>query len=197
MKNNFIDIKDEALHRFILPLIVWIEECQNVLDNHQCWNFNIPVKNQYLQTFLASHMFEMIGKIYIAINELENHNQESDMPTIVNLLKDKMKENGHELDVLYSNKMREYFWIEKIEHVKSEIVKFGNDDIQFDANYYKIDFIWITINICHTENARYGIFAKKSPEIFWSCQSDVNLKLGMMVSQLREFSNKNMSNELN
>jgi hypothetical protein len=51
----------------------------------------------------------MIGKIYIVIHELENNDQESDINTLINVLKDKMKENGHALDSLYSNDIREYF----------------------------------------------------------------------------------------
>jgi hypothetical protein len=109
---------------------------------------------------------------------------------LINVLKDKMKENGHALDSLYSNDIREYFWIEKIEYTKTELIKFGNNNIQFDSNYYKIDFFWTSINICHTEHARYGIFAKKSPEVFWSYQSDVNLQLGSMTNQLRELFNE-------
>lgn len=187
MENKKITTKELVFNRFLKPLINWTEECQLILDFHQKDNLWNP-KNIYLQTFLVSHIFEMIGKIYIALTRLRSLDDNGDIDSAISGLFKEMKEWSHKLDILYSSELKTYFWIKDIKHVKREPFSFLGEGVEFNCNYYQVNFEWgDAINICHTENARYWIFWNGFPEIFIANQSDVNLKLGMMVGILKDF----------
>ncbi len=187
-----MDTKKEVLYKYILPLIASIEECSKILDKEQHQNSAWVIRNDYLQSLLASHTFEMIGKIYIWFSQLKKSNNKLDSNWLIKKIFERIKKPSHSINEIYTKKIRKDFGIYRIRNIR-KIKWLFDDDIS--TKYYQIDFFssidrkgkkqYSSINICCFENARYWIFSGSNPEYFPSTLIDTSLKLSSMIYQLK------------